>query len=121
MKGLIIPKNDTGWAPTPETFVSAIRARFPGAQIMTAPNSVWFSARETTDLEVQARWSAPGKPPTLVIERAGIDEAAELCLWYRTFAPIEQALTFCDETYSAAIDLATTTTAADIRRAFGWT
>lgn len=105
---------------SPTDFSRLLKSRWPMAKVEAVLNPASSHALE---FSVQMKHSrvdgSLNREGCSIVFVGDIQDCADFALWCRSLLPPGESATFCDESMSGSLQLDTTTTLADILRAFG--
>jgi hypothetical protein len=107
-------------ALSPEAFTRQLRSRWPMATVEEVLNPASSHALElSVPMEHSRVDGSLNREGCSIVFIGDLQDCADFALWCRTLLPPDAPATFCDESMSGSLKLKTTTTRADIFRAFG--
>ncbi|WPB73435.1 hypothetical protein KYC5002_30810 [Archangium violaceum] len=105
----------------PPAFTRQLKSRWPGATVEEVPNPASSHALEfSVPMEHSRVDGSLNREGCSIVFIGDIRDCADFALWCRTLLPPGEPATFCDESMSGSLQLDTTTTLADIFRAFDY-
>jgi hypothetical protein len=119
MNYFIITKSEG--AVSPGDFTRLLKSQWPMATVEEVRNPASSHALEfSVPMEHSQVDGSINREGCSIVFIGDIRDCANFALWCRTLLPPNERATFCDETMSGSLELGTSTTLADIFRAFGY-